>query len=359
MTLELYLGLEFVIAVSLAGILGACYVYLMEWASAKYRVYLTCIGSFLDASHTIFVGFAAWYFERDFTGFRLLLAMPGLCVIFLYFILGESPRWLLTRHNKTKMIKTIAKAGTINGRPLLQKTIGRIENDSMQTQSTDQISMNEGVEEVTLLNLLKRKILAFRLFILAMIWLFTIFAYYGIVMISKQAHENKYVSYVVVGLAELPGVLATTVLLDRFGRRLTIGIPLLVYGFVLILSAFLSDELGALKMALLVIGRGAIITEFIALSTYTNELWPTAVRNTTINICSMAGRVGSIIASLSVLLVNYFEHLPVILYGSVTIVGAVLLFAFLPETGDCDKLPDTIEEAEAIGRSTKKPSEDI
>lgn len=353
MSFELYLTLELLVAISLAGILGACYVYLMEWASVKYRVYLTCVAAFLDSSYPVYVGFAAWYFEANFSAFKLLLTIPGVFVISLNFLLGESPRWLFASHNYTKAIESISKAAQMNGRPLHSKTIEQIQMNATDavTASDDETSDDECDDEVTLLNVLKQRILAFRLFILALVWFFTIVAYYGIVVVSKSAHDNKYVSYVVVGLAEIPGVFLTIALLDRYGRRLSIGVPLLVYGSMLITTIFLSNDQTTLKLILLVVCRAAIIIEFVALSTYTNELWPTTIRNTTYNICSMVGRVGSISASLSVLLVKYYIHLPVLLYGSVAIAGAVLLFAFLPETVDCERLPETIEESIAIGRA--------
>lgn len=45
-----------------------------------------------------------------------------------------------------------------------------------------------------------------------------------------------------------------------------------------------------------------------------------------------------------------------ILYGSAALFGTVLLFAFLPETANC-KLPDTIEEAVAIGKPKRKKTD--
>lgn len=351
MSFELYLGLEFLVALSMTGIYGACYVYNMEWVSPKYRIYLNCISALINATHSIWLGFVAWYFEAHFTTFKLLLSIPGFFAIFLYFILGESPRWLLTHHKYPQATAAISKAAKINGRPLHQKTIEQIDAISMQApiESAAKLSIDRCDEDVTLLNVLKQKVLAFRLFILALVWFFAIFAYYGSVLIAKGAHDNKYVSYVIVGLAEIPGIL-TIALMSRVGRRKTIGIPLLTYGCVLIMTIFVSAEHSILKLVLLIIGRASIVTVCSTLSTYTTELWPTKVRTTAFNISSMAGRIGSILASLSVLLGKYFNHLPVILYGSVTIVSAVLLFAFLPETVHCEKVPDTIEETIAIGQ---------
>lgn len=360
MTFELYMTLEFLVAFSTAGILSTCFVYNMEWVTARYRVYLNCITSFTNAIGAALIGLAAWYFENDFVAFKLILAIPGFAVFLLYFILGESPRWLLARHKYTQAIQSIQHAGRINGRPPQSKTIELIESHALHRsiESTAQIASNvEQQEPVTIRNMLKSKVLAFRLFILSIVWLFSLFAYYGVILGSVRIHDNKYLSYIIVGLAEFPAGILSILMLDRIGRRMTIGIPLLVYGLALATSTQLANEQTAL-LVLFTVSKAAIGTALIALCTYTTELWPTAVRNTAFNICSMAGRVGSIIASLSVLLLQYYVHLPNILYCSVALISAVLLFVFLPETVNCKKLPDTIEESIAIGRKTKKDQDD-
>lgn len=47
----------------------------------------------------------------------------------------------------------------------------------------------------------------------------------------------------------------------------------------------------------------------LSLQSYTSELWPTPLRTTIMNSCSMTGRVGATIAPLTALLVSTFEQL--------------------------------------------------
>lgn len=356
MSFELYLVLEFFAALSTAGVLGTCFVYNAEWVTAKHRIYLNVLTSFTNAFGYSGIGIAAWYFENDFVGYKLVLAIPGFLVFFLCFILGESPRWLLARHKYERAIKSIEHAGKINNRPPFAKTIQQIRSQSMDDANVT-LTGDKQHNEVTIRNVLKHKMLTLRLLILSVVWLFSLFAYYGVILGSVRIHDNKYFSYIIVGLAEIPSAIINIIMLDRVGRRLTIGVPLLIYGLTLGISTQLAGQ-QLYQLILFIVSKTAIATTLIALCTYTTELWPTAIRNTAFNICSMAGRVGSIFASLSVLLVKYYFHLPAILYGSVTIVSAVLLFAFLPETVNCKKLPDTIDEAIAIGKSRREVRED-
>lgn len=341
------MALEFLAALSTAGILGTVFIYNMEWTTSKYSVLLNCLTALPNSIGSALMGLAAWYYQDDFTKFKLVLAIPSFSMILLYFILEESPRWLLARQEHAAAIKSIRNVGRINGHPPHQRTIEQIQFQSSHTflqgnqPSTD--------EQVTILNMLKQHILTVRLAALSFVWLFTLFAYYGVILGSTAVHENKYFSFIIIGLAEIPGALATIFMLDRLGRRTTIGVTLLICGFTIIASSIVPATESLYQLTLFFIGKASLASTLIGLYTYTVELWPTAVRNTAFNICSTAGRIGSILASLSVLLVQYYSLLPTLLYGSVTIVGAVLIFVCLPETSKYGKLPDTLDEAIAIG----------
>lgn len=351
MSFEIYIALEFLVALSTAGILGTAFIYNMEWTTSRHCVLLNSLCAIPNSIGTALIGFAAWYYQDDFTKFKLILAVPSFTIIFLYFILEESPRWLLARHNYTKALKCIKNAGKINGFPPHATTIEQIENLSAQaTAQTSQEQKTEQNDRVTILNMLKKRILAFRLFILSLIWLFTLFAYYGVILGSTTIHENKYFSFIIIGLAEIPGALITIFILDRLGRRTTIGVTLIIYGLTILVSAILSADKWLYQLVLFFVGKAALASTLVGLYTYTVELWPTAVRNTAFNVCSTAGRIGSILASLSVLLVQVYAALPTLLYGSVTILGAILIFTCLPETSKCSKMPDTLDEAIAIGQ---------
>lgn len=378
MTFEFYLALEFCVATSTAGVLGACYVYNLEWVTAKYRVHLNTITSVARASHVIIIALAAWYYENNFVAYKLILVIPAFFLLFSYFAMKESPQWLLSQHKYEKVIRSIKMAGKINGRPPHDKTIEQIQNKAFHygmIQDATDATKNGGYEkassddcekvsnggyckQITLGDILKSKILGPRLIILSSVWLASVYANYGSVLGSSSIHSNKYISYALIGMAEIPGTLLTSVTMDRYGRRKTIGIALFTCGFMLLLSVQIAAEQQIYRMIMHFIGRAAIKTAVAGLTTYTTELWPTSQRNTIFSICGLCGRFGSIFASLAMLLVRYNVDFPTMICGSITIVGAVLLFAFMPETLNSGKLPDTIEETIAIGKNRDKNSGD-
>lgn len=359
MTFELYLILELCTAISTAGVLGACYVFNSEWVTARYRVHLNSIASVLNSLHVVGIGLAGWYYEDSFYDYKMALAAPAFFMAISYVSVKESPQWLLAKRKYKQAIESVIRAGRINGRPPHEKIIDQIQaeslyNDFSQTNfgSTKDVPKIKHRNEVTVRSVLSQKTLAFRLFIMSLVWFFAVYAYYGIAIASRNVHDNKYISFVLIGLAEIPGTFLVTILMDRIGRRMTIGATLLVCGASLMMST--QTTVQAYQIVMYFTGRMTNKAAVLGLSTYTTEIWPTAARNTLFSISGLCGRLGGIFATLAVLLDKYYTYLPIILNGSVTIAASILLFAFLPETLHCGKLPDTVDEALAIGKNVDK-----
>ncbi len=96
-----------------------------------------------------------------------------------------------------------------------------------------------------------------------------------------------------------------------------------------------------------------ITLKFVASSSYAiiyiyaNELFPTNVRNTGMGICSMIARIGAIIGTFSNdNLTRLWIHFPVLLYGGVSFLAAILALMF-PETLN-QSLPQTVDDVEKM-----------
>lgn len=332
----------------------------MEWVTAKYRIYLHCMAALSISLCPLFIGLAAFYFEDNFTAFKLVLSLPGFSMILVYFILSEPPQWLLARQKFSQLIASIKKAGRMNGRLPSTQLIERIEYESMHRtidENIENVTNDKNREQVTVRQLVSSNTLLIRLIALSAVWFSAIYAYYGVMLISTKVHDNKYVSFILIGLGEIPGAFLSTLTLDRLGRRMTIGLSLLIYGVMLILTTQFPANQQILRLVLLFIAKTAIKSTMAAISTYTTELWPTTVRNTAFNICTFFGRLGSVLATLTVLLEVYNVHIPMFAYGSMAIFGSFLIFTFMPETARCEKAPDTVAESIAIGKIDRSKSE--
>lgn len=358
MTFKLYLLLEFCSAFATAGIMGTCFVFNSEWSTAKYRVYLNAIALMWDTMPTVGVGLAGWYFEDNFAGYKLALAVPGFFMIIAYAAIRESPQWLLAKHKYKPAIDSMKLAGRINGRPPHKKLLEQIQVESIcsslgQPVRGQEVPKTELRNQAIVRSVFAQKCLVLRLAIMSSVWFSALCGFYGVVLASKDVHHHKYTGFVITGLAEIPGTLLATVLLDRIGRRRTIAASLFICGLMLIMST--CTPVGYARMILILVGRAAVKGAMIGLGTYTAELWPTAARNTLFSLSALCGRLGGIVASVSVLLTVYSVHLPLILNGSSAMIASVLLMCLLPETLNT-KLPDTVDEAIEIGKKAAKIS---
>lgn len=329
-----------------SGIIGTTFIYNAEWVTSKHRVLLSSINGFGNALGCAGVGLAAMYYQNNFTAFKLAMSIPSLLIILYYFVLQESPRWLLTRQMHKKAIKSMSKAARFNGRSLSEKTISKIERQSIRAIHSATAQSFSGL---SFWDVVRNRTLVWRLIVLSLVWIFALFAYYGVILSSTQIHENKYLSFIIIALAEIPGVFLAILTLDRFGRRTTVGSTLFVCGLSILLSSLLTKSQWLYKMILFCCFKSVLTTTFLSLYTYSAELWPTSVRNTTMNICLMIGRSGGMLASLTVQLHENYPYLPPLFCGVLATLAAILIFSFLPETSKCRKLPDTIDEAVAIG----------
>lgn len=351
---ELYWALEFLASLTSTGTIATSIVFNMEWVTSKYRVRLSNFSSILRIMvNYLTISFTAWYFSDNFTAFKLSLSIPGFFVIFLYLIFGESPKWLITQKKFTQAIKSISRAAKINRKPLQPYLIRQIEDSAMF--ASKEKALDQQSTKVTFGDILRNRILAVRLFVISSIWLLAMYSFFGILFASTKVHSNKYLSFMIIGLADIPGNIINATLMDRIGRKITIGSALLIYGAFLLASTQMPAD-GIMRLLIFFLGKTSLACAVTGLYPYSSELWPTSVRGTAFSFSSMTGRLGSIIASVSGLLVHYHEHLPVFTYSTTAIIASLLFFLILPETMHCERLPDTIEEALDIGKSRKRLS---
>lgn len=92
----------------------------------------------------------------------------------------------------------------------------------------------------------------------------------------------------------------------------------------------------------------AITSSFTIVFVYSAEMIPTLIRSSVVGTFSTLARFFSLVAPFVPLLQKYYEFLPLLVFGSSAFISGILAL-LLPETLGI-KLPDSIKEAEDIGR---------
>ncbi|KAI8500763.1 hypothetical protein Bbelb_215810 [Branchiostoma belcheri] len=107
-------------------------------------------------------------------------------------------------------------------------------------------------------------------------------------------------------------------------------------------------NLGWMTTTLAMTGKFCITASFAVIYIFSAEIFPTVVRQIGIGMSSMNARVGGMVAPFVNLLGRHWAPMPYVIFGGASI-AAGLLALLLPETVG-RKLPETIEEAENIGK---------
>uniref|UniRef100_A0A7G3B2R2 Major facilitator superfamily (MFS) profile domain-containing protein n=1 Tax=Lutzomyia longipalpis TaxID=7200 RepID=A0A7G3B2R2_LUTLO len=141
--------------------------------------------------------------------------------------------------------------------------------------------------------------------------------------------------------------------MDKFGRRFVVCVSLIFSGIACLAYIFITSDVAEnVNLALFLFGKFSITMAIITIYVYTAELFPTKLRLTFLSVCATFGNIGAMLAPFTLLLGKYFESLPMILFVAVAIPAGILIL-LSPETLN-HTLPDTIQEAENIGRKRGK-----
>ncbi|XP_039268363.2 solute carrier family 22 member 15-like [Styela clava] len=296
-----------------------------------------------------------------------ITTIPGIFVFIYFYIVPESPRWLLSRGkiiSAQEVVEKISKWNKSNEEDydlLLDDDAGTISSDR-QTGDTGQSNSREistarlltSEPEIkktrSIIDLIKHPTLRYRSLILSLQWFTASFVFYGITLGSGSFSSNFYVAFIISGISQIPAVPLFIYLMERkwAGRRRTL-IWFMALGaicmFVMYIVPFEEGEHSNYKLALLFFGKIGISGAFDLLYIYTAELFPTVVRNVGLGSMSFWARVGGVIAPFLANLAMFSGlNTPFLAFGVVSFASSVFA-AFLPETRG-KIIPNTIEEAE-------------
>ncbi|RLW02988.1 hypothetical protein DV515_00006958 [Chloebia gouldiae] len=310
------------------------------------------------------------YFIRDWRMLLLALTVPGLFCIPLWWIIPESPRWLISQGRYKEAEAIIQKAAKMNGIPApavlfdtaedrdaaSYPSLGRICHltvtlkfwlkISSQVEVLVRIKMQDSKpqqqQKAILLDLFRTRNIATITIMSLLLWFFTSVGYFGLSLSTPDWHGNAYVNCFLSAVIEVPAYVIAWLLLRSLPRRYSVSGTLFLGGSVVLFIQLVPAELNVLSVGLVMLGKFGITAAFSMLYVYSVELYPTLVRNMAVGATSTASRLGSIIAPYFVYLGAYDRFLPYILMGSLTVLIGILTL-FLPESYG-NPLPESFEQ---------------
>ncbi|XP_026912309.2 solute carrier family 22 member 1 isoform X1 [Acinonyx jubatus] len=272
---------------------------------------------------------------------QLAISLPIFLFLFYYWCVPESPRWLLSQKRNAQVMKIMGHIARKNGKlPLVDLKMLSLEEDVTEKLSP------------SFADLFRTPQLRKHTFILMYLWFTSSVLYQGLIMHVGATGANLYLDFLYSALVEFPAAFIILVTIDRCGLIRPLALSNLVAGAACFAMVFISHDLHWLNITVACIGRMGITIVFQIVCLVNAELYPTFVRNLGVMVCSSLCDLGGIITPFLVFrLMEVWRGSPLILFAILGLVaGGVTLL--LPETKGVT-LPETIEDAENLGRIAK------
>ncbi|XP_002741807.2 organic cation transporter protein-like [Saccoglossus kowalevskii] len=342
----MFVVMRFFIPVSQYGVYLAGFVLVCEYVGPTKRTFTGMMySSFFSAGYMVLAVYA--YFIREWWILQLVTIVPNVIFLIYYWVVPESPRWLISVGRTKEAENIISRCARIN-KVDIPKDLFKQEwqNETKRDNTGDLNQTKYGC--ITLIrypNLRKKTI------ILCYTWITITLIYYGISFDTSNLGGNVYLNMFISGVVEIAAYIFGIILMEnsRIGRRWAHCSTLVFAGIACIALAFVPPCGGYvwLGITLAMLGKFGITSAFGMIYVYSAELFPTPLRSVGVGTCSMCARIGGILAPQLLLMGEVWKQLPPLVFGITSIVAGILI-VFLPETRGVE-LPESIEEAEQFG----------
>nr|KAG5706948.1 hypothetical protein BaRGS_021454 [Batillaria attramentaria] len=275
------------------------------------------------------------YFIREWRWLEIAVSIPSIIMLFYYWLLPESPRWLASRGRMDEAMKVLEKIAASN-----KKQLPNIADGKQLLERDATVSLRHVFQSS---ELVKRTLILFgNIFVNAVV-------YYGLTLNITNLSGDIYVNLTINVTLELVGYLAPYYLLDKLGRK-PVYCTSIIMGGVFCTCSFLPVILGSPNWVVLLLsycGRFCISCAFAVIYLYGPELIPTSVRASVMSAAVTFSRIGSLLspylADAGILAGGKYRDVLALIVMGLPAVIVGLLALWLPETAG-RKLPETIED---------------
>ncbi|XP_016943475.3 organic cation transporter protein isoform X1 [Drosophila suzukii] len=358
-------------AVGTSGVYPLAFIIGVEMVGPRKREMSSIVLNYFYAVGEALLGLSV--FLPDWRQLQLALSIPPLICVAYFWLVPESVRWLLARNRREQAGDIIRRAAKVNRRDISMELMASFKQQELEAETAPEYGAEGVLAErkddkiwLAIKQVAGSRILMARYAILLLIWAVNAIVYYGLSLNATSLSGNKYLNFALVCLVEIPGYSLAWLFLRKLGRRLALSGSLLLCSITCVGSGFVTlaqedwipCQTGVegrhswscanwLIVTLFLVGKLGITSSFAVIYTFTAEMMPTVIRSGGVGVMSTFARFGAMLAPFVPLLASYYEPLPLLLFGGLSMVAG-LLSLLLPETFN-RKLPDTVEEAIALG----------
>ncbi|KAL4233279.1 hypothetical protein ACF0H5_007963 [Mactra antiquata] len=341
----LFCVIEFILGAAVVAAFMPAYIITIEITCAKKRIWPGVISDFpYVAGLLVLSGVAYWL--KDWFKIQLYTSLPCVILLSYWWLIPESPRWLLTK-------------GRVKEAEVAIRRMARWNKTKVPDKMFDEKTLEEDIDKdssfVKLFNTRKQ---LFRTCVIFFNWAVVAMTYFGLALNSENLNGNLYLNFAISGLVEIPAYIIVILLVDRVGRR-RLYCVMMILGGLCCASTIFSIEYepkgsDVLTISLSMTGRLCVTSAYCVAYIHSAELFPTVVRTAGLGAASLFARLGTMVAPYIVVWGESYdgtmrEALPLLIFGIVSLISGFMSL-MLPETLNTH-LPDTVQDGDRFGRS--------
>ncbi|XP_041985089.1 carcinine transporter [Aricia agestis] len=319
------------------------FIISLELAGPNYRSFVTVMTCIFYTLGLILLSVVT-YFLRNWRSLALATSTPFFFYYLYWFVLPESPRWLLMRERLEEANNILKNIARVNGKELpVEYTI------KLQKQVLEQ--KENGAKEAktpSVFALCKTPNMRLKTFLITLNWCASEMVYVGLSYYGPAMGSNQYMSFFLSSAVEIPSYIVCWILMDRIGRRWPLCMSMVLSGIFCMVTVLLPSDAENETLVLYLISKCLISASFLIIYPYAGEIYPTELRGIGIGTSAYIGGLGLIVIPF----INYLGTsnlvLPLFVMGAVSVVGGLTALR-LPETLHTP-LPQTAEEGEEFGK---------
>ncbi|XP_060070290.1 organic cation transporter protein-like [Ylistrum balloti] len=284
------------------------------------------------------------YGFRHWKYIQIVSSAPVIIFLMYWWILPESPRWLISRGRKTEYKAVLMKIAKSNNKESCVPLNDDCFEESENVVSTKTYHFENLVSSRSLL--CHSLVICFNVFVVY-------HCYFGFALNTENLSGNFYMNFLINGLVEFPANTIALVFSNRIGRKKLYISAMFLAGIMLLCSAgttvFLIKDFRNVTLAMAMMGKLGVTVGYCVIYLWAAEIFPTVFRNSGMGLSLACGNIGYIVAPFIAQLATnatsaISQAAPLIVFGTFSL-AASLLTLLLPETNK-EQLPETVHYIE-------------
>ncbi|KAI3373253.1 hypothetical protein L3Q82_006562 [Scortum barcoo] len=256
-----------------------------EILSPKARAVFCSLGVFMGSALGLMVTPAAAYLLRDWRMLLIPMAASSVIYIPLWWLVPESPRWLLYQGRVKEADAILRDAAKENKVEAPQEIFTQAEIEDALTMKEEKSSISAILSNCN----------AFSITLLcSLLWIIITIGYYALVLNTSNLHGSPFLNCFISAVTEVPAYIIALLLLQYCSRHICQSSTLFLGGVMVLCVHLIPIDLPTVSVFLEMFGKFGMTSSFCIVYAVTSELFPTVIRNTAMGCCSMAARVGTI-----------------------------------------------------------------